>query len=217
MRIDLTFAGDYELRIADGSDGSRGLTYGYPPGAPVDASTLVHPEMTITFSVAGSVAESEPMVGPDLVQVDVRPAHAARWSGAFQARLPSPRGASCAVALPDRASFAVVSHGAAYRVWVTHPARWEEISPGGVAQPVVVDAPELVLFVEHTTILAYGSRGLAWKSDPLVSDELEAMRVDGEYLWANGFDAVRNETVPLTVDLRTGRSAFVERASGEDR
>jgi hypothetical protein len=73
-------------------------------------------------------------------------------------------------------------------------------------QPVVVGALELVLFVEHTTILAYGSRGVAWRSEQLVWDDLEAVAIDGEYLQATGFDAARNEIVPLTVDLRTGRS-----------
>jgi hypothetical protein len=73
-------------------------------------------------------------------------------------------------------------------------------------QPVVVGALELVLLVEHTTILAYGSAGLAWRSEQLVWDDLEAIAVDGEYLQATGFDAARNEIVALTVDLGTGRS-----------
>jgi hypothetical protein len=207
VRIDSTFASDYELRVPDGSDLSQKLAYGYPPGTVIDLATLVRPEtMTITWSVGGSVVESEPLVSPDPVQLDVRPADATHWLGIFQAQLPSPRGATCVVALPDRESIAVLNHGAAYRVRVGDPTRWEELSPGGVMQPVVVGALELVLFVEHTTILAYGSHGLAWKSEQLVWDELEAVALDGEHLKATGYDAPRNEIVPFTVDLRTGRS-----------
>ena len=53
-------------------------------------------------------------------------------------------------------------------------------------QPVVVTALELVLLVEHNTILAYGPHGLAWESDQLVYDDLEALWVDGEHLRAKG-------------------------------
>ena len=113
---------------------------------------------------------------------------------------------NCAVALPDRESIAVVSHGAAYRVWAADPRRWDELSIGGVMGPVVITAPELVLLVEHTTILAYGPHGIAWTSEPPVSDDLEALSVDGEHLRAKGYHAPRNKTVALTVDLRTGRS-----------
>jgi hypothetical protein len=206
VRIDLTFAGDYELAVPEASDLSQALAYWYPPGTVIDVATLERPEMTIVWSVGGTVVESERMVRPDPVQLDVRPADATRWLGVFQAQFPSPRGASCAVALPDRESIAVLSHGAAYRVWVDDPARWDELSAGGVMQPVVVGALELVLFVEHTTIRAYDSHGLAWTSEQLVWDDLEAVAVDGQYLQATGFDAPRNEIVPLTIDLRTGRS-----------
>jgi hypothetical protein len=206
VRIDSTFAGEYELGVPDGSDPSQRLAYEYPPGKLIDVVTLERPEVTIVWSVGDTVGDSEPMVWRDPVQLDVRPVDGAHWLGIFQAQLLSPRGASCAVALPDRESIAVLSHGAAYRVWAGDPVRWDELSPGGVMQPVVVGALDLVLFVEHTTILAYGSHGLAWKSEPLVWDDLEAVAVDGNYLRATGFDAPRNEIVPITVDLRTGGS-----------
>jgi hypothetical protein len=156
--------------------------------------------------------EPMPMASPDPVQVEVRPAAADRWLGIFDAQLTSPRGVNCAVALPDRESIAVISHGAAYRVWAADPRRWDELSIGGVMAPVVVTALELVLLVEHTTILAYGSRGLAWDSEALVWDDLEAVSVDGERLRAKGFDAPRNKIVAFTVDLRTGRSQDAPRS-----
>jgi hypothetical protein len=65
-------------------------------------------------------------------------------------------------------------------------------------QPVVVDALKLVLLVQHTTIRAYGERGLAWEPERLVWDDLEAVAVNGEQLQAKGFDAPRNQTVAFT-------------------
>jgi hypothetical protein len=213
VRIDLTFAGDYELAVPDGSDLSELVAYQYPPGAVVDLATIAVTEQTISYSVAGMApTEPVPMEPQDPVRVEVRPAVAGSWLGVFDARLPSPRGVNCVVALPDHESLAVISHGAAYRVWADDPRRWEELSIGGVMQPVVVTVPELVLLVEHTTILAYGPHGLAWESEALVWDDLEAVSVDGEHLRAKGFDAPRNKIVAFTVDLRTGRSRDAPRS-----
>ena len=50
--------------------------------------------------------------------------------------------------------------------------------------PVLVITLQLVLFVDHTTILAYGPAGLAWESERLAWDDLEAVTVDGEHLHA---------------------------------
>jgi hypothetical protein len=206
VRIDLTFAGDYELAVPDSSDLSEMVAYQYPPGDVVDLATIAVVKRTISYQVAGMApTDPVPMASPDPVRLEVRPAAADRWLGIFDAQLMSPRGVNCAVALPDRESIAVVSHGAAYRVWAADPRRWDELSIGGVMAPVVITAPELVLLVEHTTILAYGPRGLAWKSEPPVSDDLEAVSVDGEHLRAKGYDAPRNKIVVFTVDLGTGR------------
>jgi hypothetical protein len=207
VRIELTFAGDYELAVFAGGDLSETVAYEYPPGAVVDLATFAVAGRTISYQVAGMAPTGPvPMASPDPVQLEVRPAATDRLVGIFDAQLTSPRGVNSVVALPDRESIAVVSHGAAYRVWAADPRRWDELSIGGVMAPVVVGALELVLLVEHTTILAYGPHGLAWKSEPPVSDDLEAVSVDGERLRAKGYDTARNKTIAFTVDLRTGRS-----------
>ena len=87
-----------------------------------------------------------------------------------------------------------------------HPFAWEEISVGGVEAPVVVEDLELVLFADHTCLVAYGRDGIAWRSAQLVYDDLHALTVDGNTLVAEGFDAPHSRMAQLTVDLRTGRS-----------
>jgi hypothetical protein len=142
--------------------------------------------------------------GRDGILVAVEPTTRDRWLGVFAPKLR--RGVDCAVALPDRRSLAVVSGGAAYRVSTEAPLEWDTISVGRVAAPVIVAELDLVLFLEHTRIIAYGRTGLAWESNRLVWDELEAVRVEHGVLQATGFDAPLDRQVPFTVDLRTGQS-----------
>jgi hypothetical protein len=142
----------------------------------------------------------------DAVVIGVEPADAPAWIGLFQAGIPSPRGASGVVALPDRESFAVLCAGAAYQVLAASPHDRQEISAGGIEAPVVVKDYELVLFTEHTAITAYGSDGVAWQSERLVWDDLHAVSVQGSALIAEGFDAPSNRIVRFAVDLKTGRS-----------
>jgi hypothetical protein len=60
VRIDLTFAGDYELAVPDSSDLSEMVAYQYPPGAVVDLATIAVAERTISYQVAG-MASTEPV------------------------------------------------------------------------------------------------------------------------------------------------------------
>jgi hypothetical protein len=142
----------------------------------------------------------------DAVVVGVEPADGRAWIGLFSAQIPSPRGVSGVVALPDRESFAVLCAGAAYRVSAASPGDWEEISAGGVEAPVVSSEHEIMLFVEHTSIIAFGSDGLAWQTERLVWDDLHALSLDGSTLVADGFDPPVGRTVSFGVDLKTGRS-----------
>jgi hypothetical protein len=45
----LTFAGDYELGVPDGTDPDQELAYEYPPGVVVDVATPERAEMTIAW------------------------------------------------------------------------------------------------------------------------------------------------------------------------
>jgi hypothetical protein len=142
----------------------------------------------------------------DAIVIGVEPDDAPPWIGHFPAMLLSPRGTTGVIALPDGESLAACCRGTAYRVWAADPRRWEQISAGGLEAPVVVTGHELVLFVEHTHVVAYGTQGLAWESERLVSDDLHALRVEGDALIAEGFDAPYDRILEFAVDLRSGTS-----------
>jgi hypothetical protein len=181
LACDRTFRGDYDFAPCE------------LPGA--------HSSRTFWYPGASSLG------GRDGVVLGIEPASGDPWIGVFASSvLESPRGATRAVALPDRATLAVLSKGATYRIAAHDPLDWDEISAGGTASPVVIEPLELVLFVDHTVITAYGRAGLEWTSERLVWDELEVAEVDGCTLHAKGFDAPQNQIVSFTLDLRTGES-----------
>ncbi|MBV9416730.1 MAG: hypothetical protein JO363_17235 [Solirubrobacterales bacterium] len=180
MRLDRTFIGSYEFEVGEWPGGRCDRMFWYPGAATTG--------------------------GRDGLVLSISPAEGRAWLGVFAPQGSSARGASGAVALPDQRTLAVLSNGTVYRVAADDPVQWEEPSVGGVTDPVIAEDLDLVLFVEYTTVLAYGCGGLAWHTEPLVWDDLQALRLEGDVLHLEGFDAPLNEIVPFSLDLRTGRS-----------
>lgn len=206
MKFDLVFARDYSLALAEDLD-SFSTCWEFPSGCQVDPATVGRVEQTVTWSLRGGPEVTSPaVVLPDPVCVVVNSVGAPSWLGVFHPILTSARDTNAAVALPDGETFAVLSHGTGYRVWVEDPQRWEEIAAGGVHDPIVSSELGIVVFAGHTVLTGYGPSGLVWESERLVWDDLRPVRLDGETLQMEGFDAPRNEIVSFTVDVRSGRS-----------
>jgi hypothetical protein len=118
VHIDVAFAGEYELVVAEPEDRSTTIAYEYPPGVVVDLATFVVRERTISWWLAGHApSEAVPVDAPDSGRLLIRPTGAAPWLGIFHADMTSARSANCVVALPDGESIVIVSEGRAYRVW----------------------------------------------------------------------------------------------------
>jgi hypothetical protein len=178
LNCDKTFLGDYDFAPCDVPGGPSNGMFWYPGASRVS--------------------------GRDGAVLSIEPRSAAPWIGRFASSFA--RGASCAVALPDGKNLAVVSKGAAYRVAAHDPLDWNEIPTGAASEPVVMEALELVLFVDNTVVSAYGRDGLAWQTERLVWDQLMVGRVDGSTLEAEGFDAPADRIVSFTINLRTGEA-----------
>jgi hypothetical protein len=62
----------------------------------------------------------------------------------------------------------------------------------------------LLLFVGHQALLAWGARGEAWQTRRLSSEGLRITEVRGDELHGFGWDLITDREVPFMVDLRTG-------------
>ncbi len=206
MRIDLLFARNYSLAVAEDLD-SFASCWEFPFGRQVDPTTVGCVEQTVTWSLRGGPqVTGGAAVLPDPVCVVVSSAGAPSWLGVFHPILVSARDTKAAVALPDGETFAVVSHGTAYRVWADDPHHWEQIADGGVHDPIASSELGIVVFAGHTVVTGYGTSGRVWESERLVWDDLRPVRLDGGTLHMEGFDAPSDEIVSFTVDVRSGRS-----------
>jgi hypothetical protein len=73
-----------------------------------------------------------------------------------------------------------------------------------------VPAQNLLLFVDHHSILAWGKNGQAWQSEKLTSEGLTITSIEGDILQGQGWDMMTDKEVPFALDLRTGLRLALE-------
>ena len=92
-----------------------------------------------------------------------------------------------------------------YIVRADDPLTWEEIQAYPVLDVRPVLASSLLVFVDFTSILAYGRTGVAWRTGQISSDGLEVKEITSRYIRGLAFDAVQQREVDFLVDLETGK------------
>ena len=71
------------------------------------------------------------------------------------------------------------------------------------------DLDDLLLFVGHHSILAWGRDGEAWESDRLSWEGVTVDRIENgneeHILHGHGWDLMTDRDLPFTLDLKTGK------------
>jgi hypothetical protein len=73
-----------------------------------------------------------------------------------------------------------------------------------VLQLLPVPAENLLLFVGHHSILAWGANGQAWQSEKLSDEGLTLADMDGPILHGLGWNLMTDKETPFALDLKTG-------------
>ncbi len=63
----------------------------------------------------------------------------------------------------------------------------------------------LLLFVGHHSILAWGRDGEAWKSGRLSWEGITNLHIEGDFLYGEGWDLRTDKDLPFALDLKTGQ------------
>lgn len=130
---------------------------------------------------------------------------------------PQPFLATCALGFRDEAAptgiwstpraeeLCAVSGGYAYIIDTTAPERFTMIAYRPVLEVLPVPAENLLLFVGHHSILAWGANGQAWESERLSSEGVTLAATDSGILRGLGWDMATDKEAPFALDLRTGQ------------
>jgi hypothetical protein len=111
---------------------------------------------------------------------------------------------------PNPAEICAVSGGYAYIIDTTAPERFTMIAYRPVLEVRAAPALELLLFVGHHSILAWGAEGEAWQSEKLSSEGLTLAEIDSGVLHGMGWEMTTDKETPFALDLRTGLRILAE-------
>ena len=100
-----------------------------------------------------------------------------------------------------------VSGGYAYLIHVNDPAEFKMLEYRPVLQVLPVPEKQLLLFIGHHAILAWGRDGEAWQSDRLSWEGINVEGIEGEMLRGVGWDMMTDKDVPFELDLATGKKS----------
>ncbi|HEY1903985.1 MAG TPA: hypothetical protein VGG56_16240 [Terracidiphilus sp.] len=105
---------------------------------------------------------------------------------------------------PNPDELCAVSGGYAYLIDATDPDRFTMIAFRPVLEVRAVLSENLLLFVGHHAILAWGRDGQGWKSDKLSDEGVTITRIEGATLHGQGWNMIADQEAPFTLDLKTG-------------
>jgi hypothetical protein len=105
---------------------------------------------------------------------------------------------------PNPVEICAVSGGYAYLIHTIAPERFTMIPfrPVLALRPVV--EANLLLFVGHRNILAWGAQGEAWQTGKLSDEGVTITSIEGGVLCGMGWDLMTDKETPFAVDLHTG-------------
>jgi hypothetical protein len=106
---------------------------------------------------------------------------------------------------PNPEEICAVSGGYAYIISTTNPERFTMISFRPVLDVRAAVEQNLLLFVGHHSIIAWGVEGQAWQSEKLSSEGLTLEEVSGPVLHGLGWDLMTDKEIPFALDLKTGQ------------
>jgi hypothetical protein len=105
---------------------------------------------------------------------------------------------------PNPDEICAVSGGYAYLISTADPARFTMISFRPVLEVHAVTAENLLLFIGHYTILAWGVNGTAWQTEKLSDEGITITSIDGAQLHGLGWNMISDKETLFAVDLKTG-------------
>jgi hypothetical protein len=106
---------------------------------------------------------------------------------------------------PNPNEICAVSGGYAYLIDTTAPEQFTMLPYRPVLEVCPVPDMNLLVFVGHHSILAWGADGLAWESEKLSSEGVTITAIDGSTLRGQGWDMLTDKETDFALDLEKGQ------------
>jgi hypothetical protein len=106
---------------------------------------------------------------------------------------------------PNPHELCAVSGGYAYLTDTRAPERFTMLPYRPVLEVRPIREMNLLLFVGHHAMLAWGADGLAWESEKLSSEGITIAAIDGATLRGRGWDLMTDKEIDFAVDLKNGQ------------
>lgn len=142
--------------------------------------------------------------GRDGLLVKLNPRQGLPWIGTFAFGYNSPKALTGIFSCPSELSLCVVSAGQGYIFKVEDPYSWSEVKSYPIVDVRLIVERELLVFIDFTTITAYGSDNMVWTTPRLSWDGLKITDVTSDYIKGLAWDSLNEQEVEFLVDIKTG-------------
>jgi hypothetical protein len=142
--------------------------------------------------------------GQDGAIVRVLPEGADAWIGMFAFGKFGKVGVTRVLSMPDAEKVCVVAQGAGYIVAAHKPDAWETVRAIPIIDVRAIPTAGVVVFANHTELLAYGESGMKWRTKRLAWDGLKVIAVGDRTLVGEYWDIREEGMRRFEVDLVTG-------------
>lgn len=141
------------------------------------------------------------------LEVMVQPAgKALKFLATFALGFADPAVSSGLWICPNPDELCAVAGGYAYIVNTLDPANFTHLALRPVLEVGSLPDHNLLVFVGHQALLAWGANGEAWQTRRLSSEGVRLTEICGNELYGFGWDLLSDREVPFIVDLRTGEA-----------
>jgi hypothetical protein len=124
--------------------------------------------------------------------------------GVFAFGYASPKSLMGVFSCPDKQLACIVSAGAGYLVRVDAPDTCDEIRSYPIVEARPILDRELLIFVDFSTLIAYGPKGIVWLADGRSWDGIEIIETTSDWIRGRAWDPPHQKYVEFLVDVETG-------------
>lgn len=176
-------------------------------------------DFTFDHSWKAEVLEERPLIAParqfvypnQAIEVErgalellIKPANGDNFLATCALGFADPTAPTGVWSCPHQDWLCATSGGYAYLINTIQPKEWSQIAYRPVLCVRALSEQDLLLFIGHHSILAWGREGHAWETVRLSWEGLEITDIVGDTLRGRGWDLMTDKDVPFAIDLKTG-------------